>query len=164
MPDKIAECILARTRRTKSCRVWLGARTTSGYGCIFHMGRTRTVHRVLWESLYGRIEQNLCVCHTCDTRLCLEISHLFLGTNADNVHDRVTKQRSATGSRNGRYTKPQQTARGTKSATSKLTEDKVRLIRQLFIPGNGPKIANKFGVTPTTIYTVVKRKSWKHVI
>lgn len=56
-------------------------------------------HRVMWEYLNGPIPQGLVVMHTCDNRACCNPAHLKLGTQADNVHDMVTKGRS-------RYAKP----------------------------------------------------------
>jgi len=47
---------------------------------------------------------------------------------------------------------------------SKLTEDKVREIRQL--AGNGlpqKEIAKRFGVTPANISLIVRYKAWEHV-
>jgi hypothetical protein len=38
--------------------------------------------------------------------------HLFLGTHGDNARDRDAKGRTASGQRNGKYTKPERTARG----------------------------------------------------
>jgi hypothetical protein len=48
---------------------------------------------------------------------------------------------------------------------SKLSDDKVRIIRALHKRGDGQlSISKRFGVHPTTIRDVIKHKTWKHVI
>jgi len=42
------------------------------------------------------------VCHRCDTRTCIEVSHMFLGTHAENMADCAAKGRNARGDRHGR--------------------------------------------------------------
>lgn len=41
--------------------------------------------------------------HICDNRACIAEAHLLRGTHADNVADRVARERSAKGEKNGRY-------------------------------------------------------------
>jgi hypothetical protein len=50
-------------------------------------------HRVQWEKFFGPIPEGMHVLHTCDTPGCINIEHLFLGTNADNMRDMAAKGR-----------------------------------------------------------------------
>ena len=83
---------------------------TNGYGDIQTKGANGRkqhlmVHRVAY-SLYNNetISSSDVILHKCDTPACCNPKHLIKGTHQDNVADRVAKNRSATGSINGRYT------------------------------------------------------------
>lgn len=56
--------------------------------------RMAYAHRVAWELHNGPIPDGLEICHTCDTRLCVRVSHMFLGTRSDNIRDCVAKGRN----------------------------------------------------------------------
>lgn len=50
-------------------------------------------HRISYIIAYDSIPQDMLVCHSCDNPLCVRPTHLFLGTNADNVRDKELKGR-----------------------------------------------------------------------
>jgi hypothetical protein len=61
------------------------------------------VHRALFEALTGPIPEGMVVMHMCDTPLCVEISHLRLGTLSENTQDMIAKGRGS--NQFGPYTK-----------------------------------------------------------
>ena len=126
-----------------------------GYG---YTPENKRAHRVAWESFRGLIPSGGLICHRCDVRSCCNPAHLFLGTAADNNHDRDRKGR---------------TARGLVLLnTPKLTPQQVREIRRLHRAaprsasgrlkrGERQAIARHFGVTTATVQAVVSGSTWK---
>lgn len=104
-------------------------------------------HRCGLDAITG-----LSVCHHCDNPSCVNPSHLFLGTQADNVSDMVSK---------GRYKRERNFSRGSRHGMAKLTEDTVRAIRSE--TGDQREAARRFGVSQGTIHLVRARKIWRHV-
>lgn len=51
-------------------------------------------HRASWEIYKGTIPEGLSVLHSCDTPLCVNPDHLFLGTQQENMTDRTAKGRT----------------------------------------------------------------------
>jgi hypothetical protein len=85
---------------TGICRLWQGAIDRDGYGVLTGRGFTNhhrklRAHRWVWELAYGPIPDGKVVRHKCDNRLCYRLSHLELGTVADNNEDR--RQRHSNG-------------------------------------------------------------------
>lgn len=77
------------------CREWIGSRTAKGYGSAMRHGRSQLVHRVAFEIAGGAVTLDRpCVLHHCDNPPCGEPTHLYAGTNADNVRDREMRGRN----------------------------------------------------------------------
>ena len=135
------------------CWDWTASTAKGGYGKIRVAGKLRTAHRASYELHVGPIPDGFQVCHQCDRPCCVNPAHLFLGTNADNVRDKVQKCRQA---------KP----KGEESGRAKLTSEEVKLMRAAAdrLPhGGGKFLARWFGVSDRTIKRIKRGKSWTHV-
>jgi hypothetical protein len=148
------------------CWVWTGGKFRRGYGQFRVARRSVKAHRISYYLGHGIYPKGIYVCHGCDNPSCCNPAHLFLGTAADNAADRNIKGRNnpPAGLRSGRYTKPERTARGERSASAKLTADKVAEIRRLYASGLTQQvIGDKYGVTRESIKQIVTGENWKHV-
>ena len=89
--DRIAENVQIQG----DCWIWQGAVGGDGYGVITLGRRQYRAHRISFEIHSGRQADGLLVCHKCDVPLCVNPSHLFLGTHQDNTADMIAKSRRA---------------------------------------------------------------------
>jgi len=106
-------------------------------------------HRLAWMLEHGKIPSGLCVCHHCDNPSCVNPSHLFVGTHADNAHDRDSKGR-------------RQPPRGAKHGRARLTRENIQEIRALYATGEylQRELGEQFGVSRGYVSQIVGREAW----
>lgn len=142
--------IIARTERSATgCALFTGHLNAGGYGVVKIDGKTVLAHRAVWAEANGEIPAGMEVCHACDTRACVELSHLFLGTREENQQDmyRKGRGRKASGESHGR---------------AKLTSAEVIKMRDLHATGASYRaLAQQFGVGKTTVAQAVRGDHWK---
>lgn len=128
------------------CWLWTGAMNTSGYGKVMRGKKHKGAHRVSWERVNGPIPDDLCICHKCDVRRCVNPDHMFLGSIRDNFDDMRAKGRNARGETNG---------------MAKLNEADVKRIRR--DKRLNYVIAADYGVSSVLVGKVKRREVWAHV-
>lgn len=150
----------------EGCWVWTARRDKGGYGRL----RGLLAHRLSWSFVNGPIPVGLHVLHRCDNRPCVRSDHLFLGTNADNIADRMAKLRAR-----GHVTErdvprkrlhPNRTrAVGEHVNGAKLSAQDVLAIRHQYgtVTASRVALARSFGVSGSAIFNVVHRRTWKHI-
>lgn len=125
------------------------------YGRIFAIDdngkyRSQLAHRVSYRLKNGPIPQDMCICHTCDNRRCVNPAHLWLGTFKDNSQDKIKK---------GRDVK----LLGEDHGLSKLTNQHVIDIRKMYPKYNSYGLSKIFKVSQSTIMSILKRRTWTHI-
>ena len=88
--------LFGNTETVGACWEYQGSRhTKTGHGRIARDdGVIRGAHRLAYETAVGEVPDGMCVLHSCDNPPCVNPAHLWLGTYADNNHDRDAKGRT----------------------------------------------------------------------
>ena len=137
--DPKAHLLANSTRSESGCLEWDLFRNPKGYGMTRYLGNKRLAHRVSYTLFVGDIPEGSQVLHSCDNPCCIEPAHLSVGSNMDNVIDKVNKGRAAV----------------------KLTEETVLAIRAA--TGTQREIAAKFNIGHSMVHCIVSHKSWRHI-
>jgi hypothetical protein len=143
----------SRVKRTAKCWEWTGKCALKGYGksyIFWYTHNEQLAHRTSWIIHKGKIPKGKHVLHHCDNPKCVRPSHLYLGTNADNVRDKVKRGRTGKEKRTGEL-----------SALSKVTEEQVKAMRKS--SDTGVAWAKRLGITEAQVSRIRLRKCWKHI-
>jgi len=103
--------------------------------------------------------------HTCDNPICVNPSHVVIGTSKLNRQDCVAKRRDnpAFGKNNGTHTHREK-YQGENNGRAKLTNEDVLEIRRLHANGMSHRsIAKKYGMAKSPIGDLLRGKTWKNV-
>ena len=130
------------------CHLWDGPVTKKGYGkeWITRLyNYPARIHVALWKHWHGPIEEGLQVRHKCDVNNCVNPLHLLLGTNRDNINDKITRGVTISG-------------------RPFIRPIDVYEIRQWWSMGvDRTEIANITGVAYHTVKSVINQSTWKHL-
>jgi len=131
-----------------NCIIFSGGKGSGGYGIKWRKGRTHQAHRLVWEDANGPIPNGQIVRHLCDTPACINIEHLSLGTQQDNLNDMVARGRSLCGEKHPRC---------------KLEEKDIAFIRLAQGVLTQKRLADMFGVVQPHISRIHRSTSWGHL-
>ena len=130
------------------CWLWTAYCNKLGYGTFKLRDMSVHAHRISYQLYRGDITTGLDVLHRCDVRSCVNPSHLFLGTQQDNIRDMVAKNR-------------QSGALGQNNIFSKLTSDQILAIRADQRPQR--LVAADYGIDKTHVWRIRTKKAWAHL-
>lgn len=155
------------TRGHDECWEWNIRTTAGGYG-VFRLDDRSFVkaHRMCHLICKGKIPEGMWVLHSCDNKLCVNPSHLRIGTPQDNTNDMIKRGRAPKPKiGNHHYSKiyPEKVARGSVSGHAKLTEDGVILLRKARKNHTLKELAKIFGVSVGTADKACRGLTWRHV-
>lgn len=151
------ECaIMPRIERrgVDECWPWTGG-LTNGYGAgTFHKKRYKVTRWLMERKLGRKLAREEFVCHSCDNPACCNLDHLWIGSPADNMRDKVEKGRQRNGTAD---------MRGERHPKAKLNADAVIEIWKHRHEGSQIALAKKFGVSRGVVWRVMKGRSWTSV-
>ena len=171
------------------CHEFMGKRNSNGYGYLYVDGRRWLAHRFAWMLAGFELTSGLVLRHAvCDNPPCVNVQHLKLGTQKENMADAKERGRLATGDRNGRriyperdgmrlhpekrprgerhgsHTHPESRPRGEQHRMAKLNSKQVLEIMTRAREGISRKqLAREFQISPPTIYDVLNGRTWRHL-
>ncbi len=113
-----------------------------GYPYLQRNNINTRVARYMWEKYKDEIPEGLQVLHKCDNKICINLDHLYLGTNDDNMRDKAIRERCV---------------------QIKISNKEVIRIREL--AGKIPRkyLALYYGVRVNTICRIINRKRRRHI-
>lgn len=141
----------ARTTKIpwSGCWIWDGAiGKAHGYGVAWD-GKYVRAHRLGYKLFVGDIPSGMHVLHRCDVRSCVNPSHLFLGTQLDNMRDMVSKGRINAA--------PLRNTRGALLSPAQVV--KIRSDNR-----DAQLVAKEYGIARATVYGIRHRRTWKWVL
>lgn len=150
-----AELFWSRVDRRGPDECWNWTRPPRDDGYVYVgvcNGVNRYAHRIAYTLANPgvRLGRHDIVRHTCDNRRCCNPAHLRLGTQADNIDDKVAKGRQA---------------RGAQIGSAKVTDEVVRELVAKYAAGgtSSVKLAREYGLSKATVLRILRGEYWAHV-
>lgn len=136
--------------KSGECWLWTKSCDKDGYGKFWFNYKGIKACKMAYVLTCGEVPDGMCVLHKCDNPPCCRPDHLYLGTQADNVMDRMNRGRQR---------------RGEAHPLTTLSDRNVLDIRRRFIGGRGEQtnLAFIYNVSLGVINRIVRRKTWTHI-
>lgn len=121
-----------------------------GYPRAKHGGKLWRLNRLIFTFVNGKIPEGKVIGHYCNNKGCINPSHLYLTTSAEN---------STQAKLDGLY------KQGTANGRAKLTEDQVREIRRSYYEDSlsQGKLALHFDLSQSSVSAIVRNKTYANI-
>lgn len=142
----------------KGCLIWNGS--TGNFNLE---GTTHYISKVAWLYFKGEVPKGKCVCHTCDDPRCVNIKHLWLGTQEENVRDMIEKGRDNFKNRLGKFSSEEhkEKLRGTNNGRAKLDKWDTEFIKYWLDKGHSQSsIARAFNISTIPVVQIKRGTHW----
>jgi hypothetical protein len=140
------------------CWNWKGYKNGGKYGRTWINDRGYYAHRVIYDLVYPNTitlsapkdsDESGFLLHTCDNPSCCNPKHLFVGTHADNMADKVAKNRQ----------KKFPTDHGPRCKLSMAQAREIRKLRKNGVSAR--ELAKKYEISLPSIKTLLRGDSYK---
>ncbi len=134
----------SKVDKSGECWEWTGSKLRQGYGNFkvtgeAYLAQTFVLYQEQKRPMYF-------MCHSCDNPSCVNPRHLWLGSNSDNMSDRVSKNRQV---------------RGEAVSGSRLTE---KIVREILESDESDKvICERLQIDPRRVSDIRLGKKWRWV-
>lgn len=148
---------VSKSPHPKGCWLWTAGYSRASnslgelkepYGNFCFYGITYYAHRVAWFFEKREDPGSLLVCHECNTTLCVNPRHLYLGTQSMNKIQCGLDDRA--------------NCKGEKGGRAKLNDDEARLILKSNLPG--VILAKKFSISESSICDLRHGRTFRHLL
>lgn len=139
-------------REPHECWLWNGGRKGKNYGAFVQNSVSEYAHRYAWTICFGVIPNDLFVLHRCDTPLCVNPGHLFLGTQLLNLQDMARKRRGA-----NQFTRHQRVRQPSEHAFTSFSDELRAEIETEYRMGgiSMRSLATKHHVSASTVWKII---------
>ena len=137
---------------TEACWEWLGPKDRYGYGrCSFNGGRWRS-HQVSFRIFKGPIPNGHQINHHCDNRICVRPTHIYSGTQLENIGDMLQRERNVA-------------HKGEKHSQASISEAQAKAIMRLIEADrlSHAEIAKFIGCSRNVVANISCGRRWTHL-
>lgn len=120
----------------------------AGYARLYRQGRYWNVHQYVYYINHGAVSDYTTVIrHTCDNPVCINPTHLVIGTQGDNMRDAYARQR--------------RTKQGESNHNARLTDEQV--VEIFYTKEHYKTVCKRYGIGNSLFYDIRNRKAWVHI-